>query len=487
MKFVLAVVALHLALAIYLGVVLNIWADEACSIATTGGSLVHAVHQAVQFEWQPPGYFVVLWLWRQCHASILWARLLSTLCTALTIPLFFIIARRIANERQLWPYLATLVLAFHPYTIFAAVEIRLYAMGILLSVSQFDLFWRTYIEGQKSWRWWYLVVAILSLYVNILLGLTLAAQNIVLWISARSKEARQNFCMLAIAGSAYLPMFLLQLRSVKGKDIPGEALGFFKSFSFVAGSVVYDLGPIPRIESTLALRTVLSIVLIAIVAWIIRLYYREITPKQRVAWSYLATTAILLAVFLVATKLRANPRYTYPVLVASLLAWGQLSDPIRRQSIVVAIWSISLVFCIGTLVHDYRPLCKTGDWIRVTRFLESREEANQPIVVFISEVDTILRNYYRGPNLFVPVPGPQRMDRYRFADFDIPNDQAVQALLDPLLEQVDIFWLVTNEGAISFSPDGYHQEFLYTYLKKDFEILESTEFVDSKVSRLRRK
>ncbi len=487
MKFVLTVVALHVALAIFLGITLNIWADEACSLATTGGSFGYAVQQAVHFEWQPPGYFVVLWGWRQIHDSIVWARMLSTLCTALTVILFFFLSRRMADEKSIWPYLATIVIAFHPYTIFAAVELRLYAMGLLLSIIQFDLFYRSYVEGQKAWLWWYLIVSILSMYVNILLGLTLAAQNLVLWMNGRSKEARQHLGTLVVVGIAYVPMFLLQLRSLKVKDIPGDDLGLFKSCSFVIGSLANNILPLPRIDTTLQWRAGLAIMLAVACIWTIRIYWHQIASRQRFAWSYLATIAFLLTLFLVATNLRANPRYTYPILIASCIAWGQLTDLIRRPSNVATFWIASLLLCLATLTHTYRPLCKTGDWVRVTRFLESHEKANQPIVVFISEVDTILRNYYRGPNVFVPIPTSQRMDRYRYADFDIPNEQTVQHLLDPVLTQVDGCWLVTNEGAINNSPSGYHQEYLYAYLNKEFEIVESTEFVDSKVSRFQRK
>jgi len=152
LKFVLPVVALHLVLALCLGFTLNIWADESCSLATTRGNLGFAVHQSVNFEWQPPGYFVILWIWRQISDSIFWARALSAFCTALTVILFFFRSRRLASEYAIWPYLATIVLAFHPYTVFAALELRLYGMGLLLSVVQFDLFWRSYIGFTPAGR-----------------------------------------------------------------------------------------------------------------------------------------------------------------------------------------------------------------------------------------------------------------------------------------------------------------------------------------------
>jgi len=223
------------------------------------------------------------------------------------------------------------------------------------------------------------------------------------------------------------------------------------------------------------------------VLWTILTNRRQLDAKQLQIWSYLGAISAILTLFLVTTKLPLHPRYTYSIVVASLLAWGQLTALIRRPAMVVSVWMISLIICIGTLVFTYQPLCKTGDWIRVSRYLESHEEAKQPIIVFVSEVDTILRNHYHGANAIVPVPSPQRMDRFRYADFDIPSESSLRERLDPLLENANTCWLVTDEEAINDVPYRYHQEYLYAYLNSDFVLVESKEFVDSKVSRWQRK
>jgi hypothetical protein len=486
LKFLLSVLALHWLLAIFLAYTLNIWADEASSLASTDGSLIDSARQSIRFEWQPPGYFAALWLWRQAHHSILWARVFSMVCTSAAIGVFLSVAQRIANERSKWPYLATLVLAVHPYLIFAATEIRLYGLAILLSILQFDLFLRTYVEEDKIDPWQILLVSIASLYVNILLGLTLAAQWLTLAIIGRTKQTRQYFSILAATLLAYLPMLLLQWQSVKDKDVPGTAMNVPTSFAFIASSILYSVAPVPRLESTQWLRVTLGLILLTGVVWLVRERWKQIAARQRQVWIYLVATGTLLAVFLVAAQLRANPRYTYPIVLVSLLAWGKLTDLIRSPRLAISIWMVSLVFCIATLITTYASLCKTGDWIRVAQFLESRQEADQPIVVFTSEIDTILKHYYRGPNQLIPVPGPQRMDRFRYADFDIPSEQAVQDLLQPILSQVNTCWLVINEAAIRRSPTQYHQEYLIKYLSQEFAIAESVEFVDSKVIRLER-
>jgi hypothetical protein len=486
LKFLLSILTLHLLLAIFLATTLNIWADEASSLASTNGSWIESVQQSVRFEWQPPGYFSTLWLWRQVHPSIIWARVFSMVCTSASICVFLSVAQRIANEQSKWPYLATLVIAVHPYLIFAATEIRLYGLAILLSILQFDLFLRTYVEHHNPRTWRYLLVAIASLYVNILLGLTLAAQWLTLLMSGRVKLARQHFFVLLVTLIAYLPMFLLQWQSVKDKDVPGIALNLPMSLAFIASSSLYSVLPIPRMDGTQWFRVGLGLILLAGVVRLFRWRWKEINERQRQIWNYLLATGILLALFLVAAQLRANPRYTYPIVLVSLLAWGKFTDLIRSPRLEATLWTTSFVFCLGTLIATHASLCKTGDWMRVARFLESRQNVGQPIVVFTSEIDTILSHYYHGPNPIVPVPGPQRMDRFRYADFDIPSEQSVHDLLTPILSQANTCWLVTNEVAIRRSPTHYHQEYLTTYLLQEFKITESMDFVDSKVIRMER-
>ena len=488
MKFVLPIVGLHIVLAVMLGVTLNIWADESCSLETTQQDCMHAIHQSLYFEWQPPGYFITLWIWRQFNpSSILWARLLSATFTALSIVLFFHLSLRLARERSSWPYWATIVFAFHPYTIFAASEVRLYAMGLLLSLLQFDLFWRGYIEAGKHWRWFYWILAAASLYVNVLLGLTLAAQNAMLWVNGRWKDARHHFGGLVMSSLIFLPMFVLHLRHLEDKDIPGLHRNIAKSFSFALGSVAYNIGPLPRLETTLVLRTGLAIALLIFGFWLIYRHRSKITDRQWMVWFYLAAVSVLLSLFLVVTNLPSHPRYTYPLLVASVLAWGKVTELIERPAIIGAVWSASIVLGMGTVIYTFSPLCKTGDWKRVTLFLESNEQANQPIIVFISEVDTILNHYYRGQNMVIPIPTPQRMDRYFYVDFDIPSEAFIQEKLDRLLLNANECWLVTNEAAILNAPHQYHVEHLQAYLQRNFSVQASVDFVDSKVCHMKRK
>ena len=77
---VILIVVLHVLVATILAAILNVWVDEAYTLDTTGGSVSYAWNQAIQFELQPPGYFLILTAWRVIADSIFWLRMLSIFC-----------------------------------------------------------------------------------------------------------------------------------------------------------------------------------------------------------------------------------------------------------------------------------------------------------------------------------------------------------------------------------------------------------------------
>jgi len=86
-----------------------------------------------------------------------------------------------------------------------------------------------------------------------------------------------------------------------------------------------------------------------------------------------------------------------------------------------------------SFVIVYGPLCKSGHWIRVVDYLEKHEQPGQPIIAFISEVETLMAFYYDGPNQVVPLSSPQRLDHFDEADFVILDRRTLEAVWQPVL------------------------------------------------------
>ena len=124
-------VCLNFGITLALALTLNIWDDDAFSLSTSGKDIWYAVKHALQFEMQPPLYFVLLNLWRSLSDSAFFASLFSILCITLTLYVVAELALRFDKESH--PGWITAVIALNPFVIYAAVEIRVYAFAILLS------------------------------------------------------------------------------------------------------------------------------------------------------------------------------------------------------------------------------------------------------------------------------------------------------------------------------------------------------------------
>src|SRR5688572_3040229 len=96
---VVCLIAFHLALVLPLAFVLNIWADEASTLYTTGQGPWHALQNAAADEKQAPLYFWIMSLWRCINGSIFFARLFSVICSVVSIVVFARLARRLFADR----------------------------------------------------------------------------------------------------------------------------------------------------------------------------------------------------------------------------------------------------------------------------------------------------------------------------------------------------------------------------------------------------
>ena len=207
-------VGAHILIALPLAVILNVWIDEGYSIHTTGQGLAYAFHQAVYLELQPPLYFIALTIWRMVSDSYIHLRLFSLLCTSCSVAVGARLSRRyIPGVSPAW---ITFALAINPFLIWAAVEIRVYALIVLLTALLLLFFYDGFLAPQRRVRfqWLYCATALAALYTQYYIGFLLVANACVL---AAIREWRRLFryiaCMLAV-GVLFSPMMLVISRQV---------------------------------------------------------------------------------------------------------------------------------------------------------------------------------------------------------------------------------------------------------------------------------
>ena len=205
-KSSLSVIFLHLLITINLSYFLNIWADESFTLQTTSKSIGYAYKQALFFESQAPFYFCLLSIWRSLSNSIFWARIFSVLCITITLILIPFLSRNFFEKIN--PTVILIIVAFNPFVIWAATEIRCYALVILLSALLLLLFYKVFFCDEISIFsiGAYTVVSIIALYTQYYLGFLLFSNAVVLLLFKKWKPLVNYFLSMAIVLIAFLPI-----------------------------------------------------------------------------------------------------------------------------------------------------------------------------------------------------------------------------------------------------------------------------------------
>jgi uncharacterized membrane protein len=171
----------------------TIWLDEALTIAPARLSLAEGWHWLVFVDAHPPLYYLLLHLWLRLFGDgPAAARSLSAVCSTLTLPVFYVVARRLlyvasevgefrvrgfggreppASQRRPNPLraprmdrraalLATFILAISCFHVRFGQEVRMYAfITLLVCVNLYFLSRLLFDEKPRRWPWWGLALS----------------------------------------------------------------------------------------------------------------------------------------------------------------------------------------------------------------------------------------------------------------------------------------------------------------------------------------
>lgn len=162
------------------------WWDEGVSVyLTTVGVSGLTVAKDFAVDLHPPGYYLALSIWRLLFGpSVFVDRLLSAFVGTLSVPIVFVLTRRLARGigRSTWlpAVVAALLAAISPMDVFYSQEIRMYpflpVLGGLSLLATLNVLER---GKRRDWVIWTLL-AVASLYLYYYLGLLVAAEALAL-------------------------------------------------------------------------------------------------------------------------------------------------------------------------------------------------------------------------------------------------------------------------------------------------------------------
>lgn len=474
---------------------LNIWADEASTLHTTGEGVFTAISRAGD-EKQAPLYFVLVSLWRMIDDSIFFARLSSILVSLVSIAAFYRLVRKIWIRDV--AFVATLLFAIHPYLIWASTEIRVYALVILLTLILLNLFESGFLRYQKrtvKYRHAFTAVALVSFCVNYYLGFFLVALFVSLIAIKHFKASADYLVRMVLVLVLLTPLFLL-IRYQLGADIDGRSFepDFLNGARQVWNHLLTFVLPTemfpPEDQTAVSFVRVWIVRVIALLSIGFILVRRKM--PHRVFILFATQIAVISVFFLMANhfvgslyiEIRHAAILFVPVmlfLIAAILEFRKASR--WKNAYFVFLVSLLLCFFIYGITAIYPEYAKRGDWARVAQFVEENERVNQAVIVFRNYEALAFKESYSGKNEILP--NEKYVDWFyegeRGSESMWPEQQRYVISVFPK-EKKEV-WLVTEEVCHTSKACSL----LEKHVAENYTVVKEKDFYKEKVRLLRRK
>lgn len=501
-KLAVSLIAIHLAITLPLAYALNIWADEGSTLYTTQHGFVHAFYNASLYERQAPLYFWAMSLWRSVDPSIFFARLFSVLCGAFSIWLFSETAKRLFAGRA--AILATAFFALNPFLLWASLEIRVYALVILLSVVLIGQFFTAFDETnderkRQRARVLLCTACCIALYANYYLGFLFPAFIIALLAQRRWRDARDLVVILLPSALMFIP----QVFVIK-EQLAANAAGFREDAGIVDGvrtlyhHVLIFLLPAGNFldEAPTILRPIRLIVLVVF----------AVTTAAYAVWKRISISATTIRLFVLnsvvfaiylAAFLAVGPKYiairhasacfvAVIFLAASILKDVFDVSEVRARRPVDLVCYAAGVVVLGAFVYSaftiYPSAAKRGDWSRVAAFIEANEGPGQPIIIFTAFDALAFKASYKGQNRVLPDDGDTSYYyEARSGSEASLKDEAAFALSE-IPKDADEIWIAANEKCVGNDACVL----LENYLLSNYTVVREANFYKEKVRQLRK-
>lgn len=405
----------------------SLWLDETLTGRMMRGGLGDLFGRVAREEANPPGYYVVEWMWtRLAGTSEIALRFPSALCGIALVPVAYLVGQRLVSRRTGW-VLAALV-AVNPLLVYYSQEARGYsAVALLCGLSL--LFCLDALEGrgQRPWLWWTLVSAV-AIAVHYFAAFPVAVEALVL-VARRRREALPALAGVALAAAALAPLALHQ-RGGSTADNVTAGVGLAERAKGAATSwLVGERGAaIANLEWLIGALLVLAVVLLVL---------RATREERRAAGLVAAIGGGALALVLLAALAGSdylNNRNTLPLLVALLAvpAVGMGARAAGRAGAALT-GAICLTMLAATLSAALDDEHARHDWRGVARELGAAPPGGRMVVVAPS-FDELPMTWYE-PRLARVAPSGTRVREIDVVLADTDRDplppQALAASPDP--------------------------------------------------------
>jgi len=392
------------------------------------------------------------------------------------------IGSRVAPEVNPLPFAA--LAALNPYVVAAALEIRLYALALLIS----GLMWLAFDDGfvrgsSRTARVAFILLSICGMYVQYFLAFMLVGFACALMVLGRRRALVAFVVCGAVVALAAVPLAIIARSQVGGYET--GAAPHLLPLVFGVAHRFLDF-TFPRDYAWNAVRAERAGYWLALGATVLALVAAR--PKlSRELIALLASAAAIQLTYValaLALSVQLNERYFIalfvPVAAASYGVFrAVLFGP--RPAFALA-FSSTAALTLLALFSQYRFLAQPGDWKRVAPYLQAHAAPGDVIAIFPADGLPAFEREYRGNVPFVPFPRPYSTERYSVRALSVASQSDALAAFAKLAAYRHV-WFV--DGAPCPADDQeYGCENVDAVLAADFQTLDRVGFYRNTVSEL---
>jgi hypothetical protein len=471
------IIVFYAILIISLSYKLNIWEDESYSLHTTSNNLWSVIKQSYNFEGQPPVYFILLALWRHIYSGIFFARLLSIIFIALSAIYFYRLVRLVSGpEFSKWILILFLL---NPFTVWAALEIRLYALAIFLSTILIYYFLRFYVENKNKYLFSFLLISLVGLYTQyfFVFEITALALSILLF---KGWNDFFKFCLFLLpVVILFIPNLFFVLGQVKMIQIENPGENKLLLVLHAPQTIVLGLEMIPiNIIINRSARIIFTI--ISLFAYYKLYRKQQISPtsyfrKIDIILLTLGITILLYMVIIPAMNISFNARYiaiTLPMFMLIFTLFKEYTSKTRN----VIFTCISLYY-ITLLFLNYKTPIKRYDFKSVSIFLSKNESPKEPILLYNKLLLPPFLYYNKNQHPLNALPSYKFDDKYY--DDNIYDTSELKKAIKEIYTPTNSYLLMTGDIKGFKYPVKMTQEMIDTCLKTNFNVTLDTSFSGS--------
>ena len=464
-----AFIILYAALLLYTAQKINISEDEIYTLNTTSRNLSGVINQSYNFEFQLPGYFVLLSIWRLISSEIFFAKLFSILSIGIAAIYIYKLSSLFEQKKaSLW---IVIIFLLNPFSVWAALEIRLYAFAILLSTLIIYAFYLYVFQNRKKALYLFLICALIGVYTQyffVFLIFVLALTTIFI----KGWKYFLKICLYLIPlAILFLPNLIFLPNQLEMQEAHGNSRFDINKIVAVLRSPQSLALAINYVPPAWLNRIIRFLFLIIFIIACLKLYKKNLFKKDLFYKNYkVILLCIFLLVFLFAlgvsvTNIVFTTKYmvvTYPFFIVLLLIFESYSSIYKNLT-----YALICTYFLIILIPFYRYPVNTYDFKSIANFIEKIEQPNEPILTYRSNIALPFKYYYKGKNKIIPLPKPVNFDANYLTN--IKDTNQLKQLLFSITPSPKSYLLISDTTQFETTLN-MHRDMVSDYISKNFRV-----------------